>query len=52
MEDWEKELRAKLDKEIAEGSYRVSIAGMASMLMSKEGFIEFEVAVERFTKIT
>ena len=46
MENWEKELREKLDKEIEDGWYTIEI-GKFTVGTSKRGNIDFLVEVER-----
>jgi hypothetical protein len=44
MEQWEKELRKKLEKELPEGGYDIGNSGMACWT-GKQGYIEYRVAL-------
>lgn len=49
MEDWEKELRERLDKEIPHGIYKIG-AGRMTAWTGKAGRIEYEVALQKHCK--
>jgi hypothetical protein len=46
MEEWEKELREKLQKELPEGPYQIGVPPMMAYT-GKGGRIEFEVALHK-----
>ena len=48
MEQWEKELREKLDKEFGDGMYRIGIPPMVA-ITGKQGKINFEVEMFKIT---
>lgn len=51
MEDWEKELRERLEKELPEGVYRIGSPGDELILHTgKDGKIDFEVALIRYIR--
>lgn len=50
MEQWEKELREKLDKELPNGSFIIH-TGNWSMCVTKSGYIEFEIAMRKQAEI-
>lgn len=50
IENWEKELREKLEKELPEGAYEVKI-GLGIMYTGKQGKIESEIGDAKFKRI-
>jgi len=46
MEDWEIELRAKLDKEIPNGAYQIGTPPVVAWT-GKGGYIDFHIEMER-----
>ncbi len=53
MEDWEKELREKLNKELLEGSYQIGDPTSGFIAFTgKQGKINFEVELTRYIKNT
>lgn len=49
MEQWEKELRKKLEKELLEGAYEVK-TGLGIMWTGKQGKINSEIAIAEFQR--
>ena len=48
MEQWEKNLRNKLEKELSEGIYNIGIE--QDLLTGKQGYIDFLVEIEKAIK--
>ncbi len=46
MEKWEKDLRSRLNKELSDGLYKIGIPGSVHCYTSKQGKIDFEVAMQ------
>ena len=50
IEQWEKELRKKLDKEIPDGMYKIGMDPMVA-IADKQGKIDFEVMLVKMSKM-
>jgi hypothetical protein len=47
MEQWEKDLREKLERELPSGAYNLVNEGKMFLMTSKLGWIDFEVAMRK-----
>lgn len=50
MEQWEIDLRAKLEKEVSDGIYNIGNKDTGACLTGKDGYINFLVELQRLAQ--